>query len=164
MSIKHLINAYEPQTKEAMLSDNLKVVFIEATFNDSFSKAKELLKLLNGALKAKTVKVDSKDTLDMDIDFTAISSNLASGEMKTIEAFIRKNCKLFLQDGGEWHHVLVDEMDFAFNQENGTYIPFLVDGVKFHFAKHLPSGNGLLASLANKAINKMHIENLKPTA
>ena len=155
MSIKKLINAYEPKTHEHELSENLKVIYVETSFDASFSKAKDLLKLLNGALKAKKVDHNGKPTLDLDLDFTAVSNNFASGEMATIEAYIRKNCKLFLKHEGEWLHVELDEMDFAFNQEHGTYLPFLFEGVKFHFAKHLPSGTGLLANLANQAVNKM---------
>ena len=155
MSIKKLINAYEPKTHEHELSENLKVIYVETSFDASFSKAKDLLKLLNGALKAKKVEHDGKPTLDLDLDFTAVSNNFASGEMTTIEVFIRKNCKLFLKSEGEWLHAELDEMDFAFNQEHGTYLPFLFEGVKFHFAKHLPSGTGLLANLANQAVNKM---------
>lgn len=155
MSIKKLINAYEPKTHEHELSENLKVIYVETSFDDSFSKAKDLLKLLNGALKAKKVEHDGKPTLDLDLDFTAVSNNFSSGEMATIEVFIRKNCKLFLKNEGEWLFAELDEMDFAFNREHGTYLPFLFEGVKFHFAKHLPSGTGLLANLANKAVNKM---------
>ena len=155
MSIKNLINAYEPKTHEHELSENLKVIYVETGFYASLTKAKDLLKLLNGALKAKKVDHDGKPTLDLDLDFTAVSNNLSSGEMESIEAFIRRNCKLFLKHEGEWLLVELDEMDFAFNQEHGTYLPFLFEGVKFHFAKHLPSGTGLLANLANKAVNKM---------
>lgn len=158
MSIQHLINEYQPETKEVELGENLKAIFIETGFNASYNKAKELLKLLNGALKAKKVEVDGKPTLDLDLDFTAISNNFSSGEMKSIEDFIRTNCRLLLKHNGEWLNVDTKknaEIDFAFNTNHGQYLPFLIEGVKFHFAKHLPSGNGLLANLANQAVNKM---------
>lgn len=162
MSIKHLINEYQPETKEIELGENLKAILIETGFDASYSKAKELLKLLNGALKAKKVEVDDKPTLDLDLDFTAISNNFSSGEMKSIEDFIRKNCRLMLKHNDEWLNVDVakkEEVDFAFNVNHGQYLPFLIEGVKFHFAKHLPSGNGLLANLANQAVNKLTVMN-----
>ena len=44
MSIKKLINAYEPKTHEHELSENLKVIYVETGFDSSFNKAKDLLK------------------------------------------------------------------------------------------------------------------------
>lgn len=176
MSIQHLINAYTPETKDVMLGvyeddvlvdEQIKVVFIQNNSLDlSKTKALELLKLLDGSLKAKTVEVDGQKTIDFDLDFTKIIGNLGSPSMKGVEDFIQRNCKMFIKDGSEW--VQVDtakkiEVDFVFHRYAGQYFNFLIEGIKFHFAKFLPSGNGLLANLANKAVNKMQLENLKPT-
>lgn len=176
MSIQHLINAYTPETKDVMLGvyendvlvdEQIKVVFIQNNSLDlSKTKALELLKLLDGSLKAKTVEVDGQKTIDFDLDFTKIIGNLGSPSMKGVEDFIQRNCKMFIKDDGEW--VQVDtakkiEVDFVFSRYAGQYFNFLIEGIKFHFAKFLPSGNGLLANLANKAVNKMQLENLKPT-
>lgn len=176
MSIQHLINAYTPETRDVMLGvyedevlvdEQIKVVFIQNNSLDlSKTKALELLKLLDGSLKAKTVEVDGQKTIDFDLDFTKIISNLGSPSMKGVEDFIQRNCKMFIKDGSEW--VQVDtakkiEVDFVFHRYAGQYFNFLIEGIKFHFAKFLPSGNGLLANLANKAVNKMQLENLKPT-
>lgn len=176
MSIQHLINAYTPETKDVMLGvceddvlvdEQIKVVFIQNNSLDlSKTKALELLKLLDGSLKAKTVEVDGQKTIDFDLDFTKIIGNLGSPTMKGVEDFIQRNCKMFIKDDGEW--IQVDtakkiEVDFVFSRYAGQYFNFLIEGIKFHFAKFLPSGNGLLANLANKAVNKMQLENLKPT-
>lgn len=176
MSIQHLINAYTPETKDVMLGvyeddvlvdEQIKVVFVQNNSLDlSKTKALELLKLLDGSLKAKTVEVDGQKTIDFDLDFTKIISNLGSPSMKGVEDFIQRNCKMFIKDKDEW--IQVDtakkiEVDFVFHRYAGQYFNFLIEGIKFHFAKFLPSGNGLLANLANKAVNKMQLENLKPT-
>ncbi|MER1952411.1 MAG: putative phage tail assembly chaperone [Aerococcus urinaeequi] len=183
MSIQHLINAYTPETKDVMLGvyeddvlvdEQIKVVFIQNNSLDlSKTKALELLKLLDGSIKAKTVETDELDesgnkkkTIDFDLDFTKIIGNLGSPSMKGVEDFIQRNCKMFIKDGSEW--VQVDtakkiEVDFVFHRYAGQYFNFLIEGIKFHFAKFLPSGNGLLANLANKAVNKMQLESLKPT-
>lgn len=176
MSIQHLINAYTPETKDVMLGvyeddvlvdEQIKVVFVQNNSLDlSKTKALELLKLLDGSLKAKTVEVNGQKTIDFDLDFTKIIGNLGSPSMKGVEDFIQRNCKMFIKDGSEW--VQVDtakkiEVDFVFHRYAGQYFNFLIEGIKFHFAKFLPSGNGLLANLANKAVNKMQLENLKPT-
>lgn len=176
MSIQHLINAYTPETKDVMLGvyeddvlvdEQIKVIFIQNNSLDlSKTKALELLKLLDGSLKAKTVEVDGQKTIDFDLDFTKIIGNLGSTSMKGVEDFIQRNCKMFIKDDGEW--VQVDtakkiEVDFVFHRYAGQYFNFLIEGIKFHFAKFLPSGNGLLANLADKAVNKMQLENLKPT-
>lgn len=176
MSIQHLINAYTPETKDVMLGvyeddvlvdEQIKVIFIQNNSLDlSKTKALELLKLLDGSLKAKTVEVDGQKTIDFDLDFTKIIGNLGSPSMKGVEDFIQRNCKMFIKDGSEW--VQVDtakkiEVDFVFHRYAGQYFNFLIEGIKFHFAKFLPSGNGLLKNLADKAVNKMQLENLKPT-
>lgn len=175
MSIQHLINAYTPETKDVMLGvyeddvlvdEQIKVVFVQNNSLDlSKTKALELLKLLDGSLKAKTVEVDGQKTIDFDLDFTKIIGNLGSPSMKGVEDFIQRNCKMFIKDDGEW--VQVDtakkiEVDFVFHRYAGQYFNFLIEGIKFHFVKFLPSGNGLLANLANKAVNKMQLENLNP--
>lgn len=176
MSIQHLINAYTPETKESVFGlngedgeviESLKVIYIQNNSLDlSKSKALELLKLLDGSLKAKTVEVDGQKTIDFDLDFTKIIGNLGSPSMKGVEDFIQRNCKMFIKDDGEWVQVDTSkkiEVDFVFHRYAGQYFNFLIEGIKFHFAKFLPSGNGLLANLANKAVNKMQLENLKPT-
>ena len=152
---------------DVLVDEQIKVVFIQNNSLDlSKTKALELLKLLDGSLKAKTVEVDGQKTIDFDLDFTKIIGNLGSPSMKGVEDFIQRNCKMFIKDDGEW--VQVDtakkiEVDFVFSRYAGQYFNFLIEGIKFHFAKFLPSGNGLLANLANKAVNKMQLENLKPT-
>ena len=166
MSIKDLINAYQPETHEAVYDDGLKVVFISAPVQVSRDKALELLRLLDGSLKAKTVEVDGQKTIDFDLDFTKILANFSSGTMKGIEQFIIKNSKMYLNVDGEWRQAdtaAKAEVDYVFNQHASQYFNFLIDGIKFHFAKHLPSGNGLLANLANKAVNKMQLDEMKPT-
>ena len=175
MSIQHLINAYTPETKESVFRASgenddfvevIKVIHVQNNNSDlSKSKALELLKLLDGSIKAKTVEVDGQKTIDFDLDFTKILGNLNSPVMKDIEQFIQKNCKMFIKDKGEW--VQVDtakkvEIDYVFTKYANQYFNFLIDGIKFHFLKFLPSGTGLLANLANKAVNKMQLENLKP--
>ena len=102
MSIQHLINAYTPETKDVMLGvyendvlvdEQIKVVFIQNNSLDlSKTKALELLKLLDGSLKAKTVEVDGQKTIDFDLDFTKIIGNLGSPSMKGVEDFIQRNC------------------------------------------------------------------------
>jgi len=173
MSIKDLINAYQPETHEAVYDDGLKVVFISAPVQVSRDKALELLRLLDGSLKAKTVELEELDekgnkkkTIDFDLDFTKILANFSSGTMKGIEQFIIKNSKMYLNVEGEWRQAdtaVKAEVDYVFNQHANQYFNFLIDGIKFHFAKHLPSGNGLLANLANKAVNKMQLDEMKPT-
>lgn len=182
MSIQHLINSYVPETKQVCygpvdengnMDEKLKVIFISAPVQISRDKALELLRLLDGSLKAKTVELEELDekgqkkkTIDFDLDFTKILANFSSGTMKGIEQFIIKNSKMYLNSGGEWHQVDTTkkvEVDFVFNLHADQYFNFLIDGVKFHFAKHLPSGNGLLANLANKAVNKMQLDEMKPT-
>ena len=166
MSIKDLINAYQPETHEVTYGEDLKVVFISAPVQVSRDKALELLRLLDGSLKAKTVEVDGQKTIDFDLDFTKILANFSSGTMKNIEQFIIKNSKMYLNVNGEWRQAdtaVKAEVDYVFNQHASQYFNFLIDGVKFHFAKHLPSGNGLLANLANKAVNKMQLDEMKPT-
>ena len=166
MSIKDLINAYQPETHEAVYDDGLKVIFISAPVQVSRDKALELLRLLDGSLKAKTVEADGQKTIDFDLDFTKILANFSSGTMKGIEQFIIKNSKMYLNVEGEWRQAdtaAKAEVDYVFNQHANQYFNFLIDGIKFHFAKHLPSGNGLLANLANKAVNKMQLDEMKPT-
>ena len=166
MSIKDLINAYQPEMREAVYDDGLKVIFISAPVQVSRDKALELLRLLDGSLKAKTVEVDGQKTIDFDLDFTKILANFSSGTMKGIEQFIIKNSKMYLNVDGEWRQAdtaVKAEVDYVFNQHANQYFNFLIDGIKFHFAKHLPSGNGLLANLANKAVNKMQLDEMKPT-
>jgi hypothetical protein len=166
MSIKDLINAYQPETREVTYGEDLKVIFISAPVQVSRDKALELLRLLDGSLKAKTVEVDGQKTIDFDLDFTKILANFSSGTMKNIEQFIIKNSKMYLNVNGEWRQAdtaVKAEVDYVFNQHASQYFNFLIDGVKFHFAKHLPSGNGLLANLANKAVNKMQLDEMKPT-
>ena len=166
MSIKDLINAYTPETKEVTYEDSLKIVFISAPVQVSRDKALELLRLLDGSLKAKTVEHEGQKTIDFDLDFTKILANFSSGTMKGIEQFIIKNSKMYLNVEGEWRQAdtaVKAEVDYVFNQHANQYFNFLIDGIKFHFAKHLPSGNGLLANLANKAVNKMQMDEMKPT-
>lgn len=174
MSIQNLINAYQPETldKKFGADESLRVVYVSAPVNISRTKALELLRLLDGSIKAKTVELEELDekgnkkkTIDFDLDFTKILANFSSGTMKSIEEFIIKNSRIYLLSDGEWHQVDVSkkvEVDFAFTLHASEYFNFLIDGVKFHFAKHLPSGNGLLANLANKAINKMQLEEMNP--
>ena len=182
MSIQHLINAYTPETKESVFGlngedgeviESVKVIYIQNNSLDlSKSKALELLKLLDGSIKAKTVETDELDesgskkkTIDFDLDFTKILGNFNSPVMKGVEEFIQKNCKMFIKHDGEWVQVDTSkkvEIDYVFTKYADQYFNFLIDGIKFHFVKFLPSGNGLLANLANKAVNKMQLENLNP--
>lgn len=183
MSIQHLINAYTPKTKdvvfgvkdesgETFIEEHLKVIFTENN-NLELTKGRafELLKLLDGSLKAKTIKRindEGKEVsdIDFDLDFAKIIGNINSPAMKTVEEFILKNCKIFLKHDGEWLQVDTakkDEVNFAFNQHAEHFLNFQIEGIKFHFVKFLPSGTGLLANLANKAINKNLMENLKAT-
>lgn len=72
---------------------------------------------------------------------------------------------MFIKDKGEW--VQVDtakkaEIDYVFTKYADQYFNFLIDGVKFHFLKFLPSGTELLTNLANQAANRFQLENLKP--
>ncbi|MED6004941.1 MULTISPECIES: putative phage tail assembly chaperone [Enterobacteriaceae] len=183
MSIQHLINAHVPETKEVVfgikdeqgnvVEEQFKVVYIAAPVQLSRTNALELLRLLDGSIKAKTVELEELDengkkkkTIDFDLDFTKILNNFSSGTMKKIEDFIVSKTKMYLFDSGEWHQVDTAkkiETDFVFTRHADQYFNFLIEGVKFHFAKHLPSGNGLLANLANKAVNKMQLEEMKPT-
>ena len=175
MSIQHLINAYTPETKESVFGlngedgeviESVKVIYIQNNSLDlSKSKALELLKLLDGSIKAKTVEIDGQKTIDFDLDFTKILGNFNSPVMKGVEEFIQKNCKMFIKHDGEWVQVDTSkkvEIDYVFTKYADQYFNFLIDGIKFHFVKFLPSGNGLLANLANKAVNKMQLENLNP--
>ena len=175
MSIKHLINAYTPETKDAvfgvydkdiLVDEQIKVIFVQPDSLDlSKTKAFELLKVLDGSIKVKTIELDDLDetgkkkkTIDFDLDFTKIIGNLNSPAIKGVEQFIQKNCKMFIKDKGEWVQVdtsCKDEVDFVFKLFPDQYFNFLIDGIKFHFAKFLPSGKGLLANLAGKAVNKM---------
>lgn len=175
MSIQNLINSYQPETLDKKFGEDesLRVVYVSAPVNISRTKALELLRLLDGSIKAKTVELEELDekgqkkkTIDFDLDFTKILANFSSGTMKSIEDFIIKNSRIYLLSDGEWHTVDVSkklEVDFAFTLHANEYFNFLIDGVKFHFAKHLPSGNGLLANLANKAINKMQLDEMNPS-
>ena len=174
MSIKDLISAYQPETHEAIFGEDesLKVVFIASTVDLSRKKALELFNLLENSLKFKAVDngVDEsgkpKKGLDFDFDITKVLANLNSESTKSIEQFIIKNSKMYLNVDGEWRQAdtaVKAEVDYVFNQHASQYFNFLIDGVKFHFAKHLPSGNGLLANLANKAVNKMQLDEMKPT-
>ncbi len=181
MSIQHLINSYTPKTRDVVfgvkdksdesgqtfLEEHLKVIFVEnGDMELSKSKAFELLNLLDGSLKAKTVKRKNEEgkevsDIDLDLDFAKIIGNINSSAMKSVEQFILKNCKLFLKHDGEWLQVDTakkDEINYVFNLHADHYLNFQMEGIKFHFVKFLPSGTGLLANLANKAVNKMLIE------
>lgn len=178
MSIQHLINAYTPETKESVFSvagenddliEVIKVIHVQNNSLDlSKSKALELLKLLDGSFKMKLISADGEDgeqIPDYAFDFTKIASNLSSPSMKGVEDFVQKNCKMFIKDKGEW--VQVDtakkaEIDYVFTKYADQYFNFLIDGVKFHFLKFLPSGTELLTNLANQAANRFQLENLKP--
>lgn len=160
MSIQHLVNSYQPKSEVVDYGDTVKVAFIETPFNISFDKSQQLLTMLDGALKLSTKSVDGKVQPDIDLDFTAITSNFASGKAKSIIDFIRKNCRIQLLSNGDWLDVDVskaDQVDYVFNTNDGIYLNFLFDGVKFHFAKHLPSGTELLTGLANKMMNRLAI-------
>lgn len=183
MSIQHLINSYTPKTKDVVfgvkdedgenfIEEHLKVIFVENNNLElSKTKAFELLKLLDGSLKAKTIKKINEDgqevpDIDFDLDFTKIIANINSPAMKSVEEFILKNCKMFLKHDGEWLQVDTakkEEVNYVFAQYASHWLNFQIEGIKFHFVKFLPSGTGLLANLANKAVNKMALENLKPT-
>lgn len=179
MSIQHLINAHVPETKEVvfgikdeqgnLVEEQFKVVYIAAPVQLSRDKAIELLHLFENSIKFKAV--DSgfdengkpKKGLDFDFDITKIITNLNSPTIKNIEQFIIKNCKMYLYDNGEWLQVDTSkkiEVDYVFTRHPDQLINFLVSGVKFHFAKHLPSGNGLLTNLANRIKNKMLLDQL----
>ena len=173
MNFQDLINAHSPDTHESLFGEDegLKVIYISAPVQVSRDKALELLRLLDGSLKAKTVetaeldeKGNPKKTIDFDLDFTKILANFSSGTMKGIEQFIQKNCKMYVNSNGEWIQADIskkDHIDHVFTMYASQYFNFLIEGIKFHFAKHLPSGNGLLANLANKAVNKMQLEELQ---
>ena len=172
MSIKDLINAYQPETHEAIFGEDesLKVVFIASTVDLSRKKALELFNLLENSLKFKAVDngVDEsgkpKKGLDFDFDITKVLANLNSESAKSIEQFIIKNSKMYLNVDGEWRQAdtaVKAEVDYVFTVHPDQYYNFLFEGIKFHFAKHLPSGNGLLKNLANKVQNSMTLGSLK---
>ena len=91
MSIKHLINAYTPETKDAvfgvydkdiLVDEQIKVIFVQPDSLDlSKTKAFELLKVLDGSIKVKTIELDDLDetgkkkkTIDFDLDLAVSQS------------------------------------------------------------------------------------------
>lgn len=169
MSIKDLINAYQPETHEAVYGENedLKVIFITAPVDVSRRKATELLNLLENSLKFKAVDNGGKKGVDFDFDITKVLSNLSSESASNIEQFIIKNSKIYLNVNGEWRQAdtaVKAEVDYVFTMHPGQYYNVIIDGIKFHFAKHLPSGNGLLKSLASKIGNSVLSQTAKATS
>lgn len=182
MSIQALMANYQPETKLVELNikdengniteEQIKVAFVAAPVQVSRDRAQELLRLLDGSLKTKTVETDELDengnkkrTMDFDLDFTKIIANFSSGAIKGIEAFILKNSKVEFYAEGEWHTADMtnkEQADFVFTLFPKQYYNFMIEGIKFHFSKHLPSGTGLLANLANKAVNKAIMSQLNP--
>lgn len=180
MNIKELMASHQVGTKEVIFGarsedgetiedEHLKIVFVEAPVAASRSHAVALLNLLDGSMKLTpvTVQKNGKDEKDMDFNFdiTKVISNFGSKTMKDIERFINAHCQMAIKVDGEWVRVdtaIQKEVDFAFGygENSGYYYPFIFEGIKYHFAKHLPSGGGLLKRLADKMINKMQLDQL----
>lgn len=170
MSIQHLVNQYQPRTKEVMLGDNVKVIFVESSYQKTMDKIKELLSLLKGALTIRPLPsgVKSAVPFDFNVDFAAIAANLKSDEMDALELFIKSNCKMALLHEGEWLSVDVakkDQFEYVFNTYPDQAFKFLVEGAKFHFLKYSANILGLLESQmlknADQEVNKQLLSSLK---
>lgn len=170
MSIQHLVNQYQPRTKEVELGGNLKVIYIEDSCQKTVDKVKELLALLKGALLITPLADGKKSAIpfEFNLDFAAIAANLGGSEMASLEAFIKSNCRILLQDNDEWHNVEVakkEQFEYVFNTYPEQLIPYLVEGAKFHFLKYsasiLGSLNSKMQAEANQEVNKALLKNLQ---
>ena len=170
MSIQHLVNEYQPRTHDTKLGEDVRVIYIESSYQKTMDKVKELLCLLKGALKIQPLPKGSKSAIPFDFDFdpASIVANLKSQEVKDLEDFIKSNCRILINHNDEWLNVDVSktqEFEYVFNVNPEQAFPFLIEGVKFHFLKYsasiLESFISQAKTAGNQQINQSLLDSLK---